>query len=433
MVVFSKVRLVRFLIAALLGLTLMAPAALATQLGDKRSELQNIETQIQVNKILQDAVKKHQAEILKNIELNDRQIVQLQKDLIGLETELTGTAAKKQLNEAQLKQAQNELAAAQAELVATQEKLAKRREAFNARLVLTYKNGGPNVLAFLLGSENFKDLVGRVKLVTIITENDGKLIADMQTLSKHTADKIAQVQDKQRMIVGKHLAIVNDENRIKAVQGEITAKQQALQVEQDNQQSLLAQAQREKVQLEEAESMLQASSNMIADQIRAIQAQELQRQRQQARELGAQTGTAVRNSDSVFPEQPSSKGFIWPVHARITSPFGWRFHPVLGYSRMHTGIDLGVGSGTPVHAAKSGKVIIAGWMGGYGNVVVIDHGGGMSTLYGHNSRLDVSVGQTIEQGQVISHSGSTGLSTGPHLHFEIRVDGNPQDPKKFLP
>ncbi|WP_461373169.1 murein hydrolase activator EnvC family protein [Candidatus Aquicultor sp.] len=412
----------------------MAPAALATQLDDKRSELQNIQTQIQVNKVLQDAVKKHQAEILKKIKLNDRQIVQLQKDLSGLQAELTSTATKKQITEAQLKQAQNELTAAQTELVATQEKLAKRREAFNARLVLTYKNGGPNVIAFLLGSENFKDLVGRVKLVTIITENDGKLMADMQTLSKHTADKITQVENEQRTIVGKHLAIVNDENRIKAVQGEIIAKRQALQVEQSTQQSLLAQAQREKVQLGEAESMLQASSDMIADQIRTIQVQELEQQRQQAQKLGLQSNNSSgRSSNSVSSERSSPKGFIWPVHARITSPFGWRYHPVLKYSRMHTGIDLGVGSGTPVHAAKSGKVIIAGWMGGYGNVVVIDHGGGMSTLYGHNSKLDVNVGQTVEQGQVISHSGSTGLSTGPHLHFEIRVNGNPQDPVKFLP
>lgn len=433
MVVFGKVRLVRVLIAVFIGLSLMAPAALATQLGDKRSELQNIQTQIQVNKVLQDAVKKNQAEILKKIELNDQQIVQLQKDLDSLQVELTGTAAKKLTTEAQLKQAQNELTTAQTELVTAQEKLAKRREVFNARLVLTYKDGGPNVIAFLLGSENFKDLVGRIKLVTIITENDGKLMADMQTLSKNTSDKIIQIENKQKTIVGAHLTIVNDENRIKAVQGEITAKQQALQGEQGNQQSLLAQAQREKIQLEEAESMLQASSDMIAGQIRAIQAQELEQQRQQAQKLGAQSIGTVGSPNPVSSELPSSQGFIWPVHARITSPFGWRFHPVLGYSRMHTGIDLGVGDGTPVRAAKSGKVIIAGWMGGYGNVVVIDHGGGISTLYGHNSKLDVSVGQTVEQGQVISHSGSTGLSTGPHLHFEIRVDGNPQDPVKFLP
>ena len=123
---------------------------------------------------------------------------------------------------------------------------------------------------------------------------------------------------------------------------------------------------------------------------------------------------------------------IFPTGGRITSRFGTRTHPVLGYRRFHAGIDFGASSGTPVNAADSGRVIFSGWYGGYGNAVIIDHGGGITTLYGHNSRLLVSEGQTVQQGQAIAAVGSTGLSTGPHLHFEVRRNGNPVDPLGFL-
>ena len=123
---------------------------------------------------------------------------------------------------------------------------------------------------------------------------------------------------------------------------------------------------------------------------------------------------------------PSAAGLIWPVSGPVTSPFGWR------WGRMHEGIDIGVSYGTPIHAAASGRVIYAGWMSGYGNLVAIDHGRGLSTAYGHQSRLAVSVGQTVSQGQVIGYVGCTGHCFGPHLHFEVRINGSPVDPMGYL-
>ncbi|MCX6372704.1 MAG: M23 family metallopeptidase [Actinobacteria bacterium] len=123
---------------------------------------------------------------------------------------------------------------------------------------------------------------------------------------------------------------------------------------------------------------------------------------------------------------------MWPVNASVGSPFGWRIHPILGYRKFHTGIDLGVAYGTPIHAADSGTVIYATWMGGYGNVIIIDHGRGISTLYAHQSSLAVGTGTRVVRGQVIGYVGSTGFSTGPHLHFEVRVNGNPVDPMGYL-
>ena len=121
-----------------------------------------------------------------------------------------------------------------------------------------------------------------------------------------------------------------------------------------------------------------------------------------------------------------SSSLIWPVRGPVTSGFGMR------WGRMHQGIDISAGNGTPIHAAKAGTVTFAGTMSGYGNVVVITHSGGLSTLYAHQSRLAVS-GGAVSQGQVIGYVGSTGHSTGPHLHFETRVGGTPQNPMRYLP
>ncbi|MDS3859229.1 peptidoglycan DD-metalloendopeptidase family protein [Thermosynechococcaceae cyanobacterium BACA0444] len=122
----------------------------------------------------------------------------------------------------------------------------------------------------------------------------------------------------------------------------------------------------------------------------------------------------------------------YPIRAPITSTFGWRIHPILGTQRFHNGLDFGAPTGTPIQAAERGRVIYAGWYGGYGNAVIVDHGNGATTLYAHASRLVVAEGDVVQRGQVLALVGSTGLSTGPHLHFEVRINGEPQDPSYYL-
>jgi murein DD-endopeptidase MepM/ murein hydrolase activator NlpD len=152
---------------------------------------------------------------------------------------------------------------------------------------------------------------------------------------------------------------------------------------------------------------LQAQSASLAAQIRSAQA-------------AATPSTAPADSS------PSASGFIWPVSGPVTSGYGYR------WGRLHEGIDIAVPSGTAVHASASGTVIVAGWVGGYGNLVVVDHGGGIATAYGHNTSVAVGVGQAVAQGQVIAYSGSTGHSTGPHVHFEVRINGGAVDPLGYL-
>jgi murein DD-endopeptidase MepM/ murein hydrolase activator NlpD len=140
----------------------------------------------------------------------------------------------------------------------------------------------------------------------------------------------------------------------------------------------------------------------------------------------AQASAASSSSATPMTSAPSASGFVWPVQGILTSYYGWR------WGRMHEGIDIAVGNGTPVVSSAAGTVIVAGWMGGYGNLVVVDHGNGIATAYGHNTSVAVGVGQSVGQGQVIAYSGSTGHSTGPHVHFEVRVNGGAVDPLGYL-
>jgi murein DD-endopeptidase MepM/ murein hydrolase activator NlpD len=133
------------------------------------------------------------------------------------------------------------------------------------------------------------------------------------------------------------------------------------------------------------------------------------------------------NGDGVGGEQ--RQGMRMPVNGRVTSGFGSRFHPILGYVRMHAGLDLAASYGSPIVAAADGRVLLAGWSGGYGNLVRIAHAGGLQTMYGHMSRIVARSGQAVRQGQLIGYVGSTGLSTGPHLHYEVLRNGRPVDPK----
>lgn len=139
------------------------------------------------------------------------------------------------------------------------------------------------------------------------------------------------------------------------------------------------------------------------------------------------------DAQSAFDAERSSVGFVWPTAGGIGSYFGWRTHPILGYSRLHGGLDIGGRMGQPIVATKEGLVIMARTNGGYGKTIIIDHGNGDASLYGHQSTLLVSEGDYVETGQHIGNVGSTGLSTGPHLHFEIRVNGDVVDPLGYLP
>ena len=196
---------------------------------------------------------------------------------------------------------------------------------------------------------------------------------------------------------------------------------------------LRAKLEDELVVLEERRALQLEVQAELADRIDSwiLEAEE---RAQSSDEITALIRSETAAATGLTPGSASLEGFIMPTAGRIGSGFGPRVHPIYGTTRQHQGVDIGARTGNPIWASKNGRVIFAGWKGGYGNTVVMVHGDGtVTTLYAHMSVIHASVGDRIDQGEVIGEIGSTGLSTGPHLHFEVRVNGTPRDPVAFLP
>ena len=268
-----------------------------------------------------------------------------------------------------------------------------------------YMTDGPDALSFVLGTASFADLIDNLDLLGRIGRQDEDIAARV----KHARDGLADA--RRRTNVARSEAV-----RVEAAAESATDEQRGLVSRLVASRDALAAAQREK------RSTLASIQSDRSDVLAEIEDLEAQSEALAARIRAAQQQT----SGSSAPAVSGNGRLSWPVSGPVTSPFGVR------WGRMHEGIDIAVGTGTPVHAAAGGTVIYAGWMEGYGNLVVIDHGGGLSTAYGHNSSLASSVGQSVSAGQVIAYSGSTGHSTGPHVHFEVRVNGSPVDPLGYL-
>jgi murein DD-endopeptidase MepM/ murein hydrolase activator NlpD len=256
-----------------------------------------------------------------------------------------------------------------------------------------------------LGSSSLQDAVDKVQYLNEIGDQDRRIAqqvaaakAQIKVQRAKTKKLRGTVQSETKVISARTAQTRYVRDQLVGAQGQLSStKQQKLQ----DISKLTAEQQAEAGEID----ALQAASNSIAERIRAAQAN---------RQAGSPAST------------PSSAGLIWPVNGPVTSPFGWR------WGRMHEGIDIGVGMGTPIKAAASGTVIYCGWESGYGNLTVIDHGGNLATAYGHQSSIAVACGQQVAQGEVIGYVGCTGHCTGPHLHFEVRINGAPADPLGYL-
>lgn len=228
-------------------------------------------------------------------------------------------------------------------------------------------------------------------------------------------------------------------HRVQTLREEIEARRRAVEAEKQKADAAAADARsaRDQVaglraQIEPARAEAAQQEAAEATAVASIQSQKAAYEGELASLQAASDGIAARLR--ALGSGPGSPGRCEarPVPGPIVSPFGSRFHPVLHVTRMHNGDDMAAGQGEPIHACRGGTVVIADVEGGYGNAVVIDHGGGMATLYGHQSRIASNVGEHVDAGQVIGYVGATGLATGPHLHFEVRLSGNPVDPSSYL-
>jgi murein DD-endopeptidase MepM/ murein hydrolase activator NlpD len=276
-------------------------------------------------------------------------------------------------------------------------RLEQKKRQLCARLRAMNRQSELKVFSALLRSKNLGDLAARKLIMQKIATKDRQLFDEIISLKKGVQ---TSKQRKDQLVLEEKRLERDQKDKKRAVAVVKTEKQKYLEGLKHNQRQLLQEL-----------NELEAQSNAIAAKIRAYMA-------------------SVKGTDR--EQKPYTGGMLRPVPGRVSSEFGYRFHPILRVRKMHTGIDISARSGTPIKCAANGIVLEARWRGGYGNMVLVDHGGGIQTLYAHCSVLIASAGQKVSQGDVIGKVGSTGMSTGPHLHFEVRKNGYPVDPLDFL-
>jgi murein DD-endopeptidase MepM/ murein hydrolase activator NlpD len=276
----------------------------------------------------------------------------------------------------------------------------------NRRVVDIYESDDPTTLDVLLGARSVQDALDKVQYLNDIHEQDRQVASEVAAAKAQVTAARRRTKQLRETVHSETAVIRARAAQTQAVRDQLVgARNDLSDTKQKKLQDLSTLTASERQAAGEIDA-LQAASERIAAQIRAAQA---------------------KSSPNSGPTQtPSNAGLIWPVQGPVTSPFGWR------WGRMHQGIDIGVPYGTPIHAAAGGTVIYCGWEEGYGNFVVIDHGGNLATAYGHQSAIAVTCGQQVNQGDVIGYVGCTGHCFGPHLHFEVRINGEPVDPLGYL-
>lgn len=375
----------RRLIALLLLVPLLfgvAPPARGGELEEKLKEFDRIQAEIDAKTKALENNKSQQRALLNEITRLERDIKRATSDLEYYEDRLAQTGV-------QLQQASRELNDAET-------RLRTRTTLLTRRLQFIYEHGAVSYLDVLIESTSFTDFVERLRLLREIVAGDIRLLDELKQERADYAAKKALYEQKQ----AEYSRLEADTKaRKRALEDKVAQREQKLKV--------LASDQKE---LEESLDALEEVQKIISEAIRKL-------------------------SNTSVDGMVSSRSEIhmqWPVKGRITSDFGNRYHPILHRWKLHTGIDIAAPSGTPIKAAERGVVMSAGYITGYGNTVIILHGAGVSTLYGHQSKIAVKKGDIVTKATVIGYVGSTGYSTGPHLHFEVMINGTPDNPHNWL-
>lgn len=371
------------IIAVLLALTISIPfASIYADNPDEIDKLQKeqdkLDQQIKQTQKNINQIKSEKKSVAKAIEQLDYRLSQAEDELSSVENSLS--------------QLENQIAVTTRELERASSDASNQKELLKKRVRVMYENGNVGYMSVVLDSTNFSDFISRVDFLKKIISFDMNLLGKMKSYRDSVADKRSQLQSE-----------LDEKERLK---NSIAEKKEEVESAKQDREKALKAITSDLKELERLEDKLLAQSKEIEKKIVSLQSSK--------KYIGGKLGW------------PS------PGYYEISSKYGYRNHPILKKKKLHTGIDIRVPRNSKIVAANSGKVIYSGYYGGYGNTVIIDHGGKISTLYAHNSKLLVKVGDEVEKGKVISKSGSTGLSTGPHLHFEVRENGQHVDPMKYL-
>lgn len=316
------------------------------------------------------------------------QIETLEKDIKKAEQNLEETSSRINNLEAKIEVVQKDIEKREKEL-------ANKSKLLGERLVYIFEDGDVSYLEVLLSSTNLNDFLTRYEMLNMLVSNDMELIESIKRERSSLEMTKSELEVSHRELAN----ALSTQKNTKA----------SLDNNKNEKQKMLSSVQTEKEKYLEAIEELERNSRELEQMIRRVQ----------SGNSSGRVGTGV---------------YTWPApgYSNITSPYGMRFHPILKERRLHTGIDIGAPNNANIVAADDGTVILSGWNGGYGQTIIIDHGNGMSTLYAHQSALIAKVGDNVSKGETVGKVGSTGWSTGPHLHFEVRVNGTPTDPTAYL-
>ncbi|MGE4273054.1 MAG: murein hydrolase activator EnvC [Desulfitobacterium sp.] len=370
------------IVALLLTTVMLASSVIPLQAGEledainKQRELQRKEEQArsQLNKLTFTADK-------------------LQGQIKNLATQIAVAENTLDATQVAYNQAAEAVTLSEQELKEREEELANRQVVLRQRVREIYEAGQVSYLEIIFEAEDLSDFITRLEYFNRLVANDQKILTDISL-------ERARIEEETKL-----LQVRRDE----AAQLKTAAEEAKAALDGKKREHQVALDSNKKAQnniFEQIEQM-EADSNAIAEKIR---------------KLTANSGV-VHGTISTYP---------LPGYTEVSSSYGWRIHPITKKKSLHTGTDLPAPTGTKVLAAGNGEVIMASWYGAYGNAVIVDHGGGYTTLYGHNSKLAVKVGDMVKAGDVVAYVGSTGWSTGPHLHFEVRIKGETTDPLQFF-
>ena len=341
----------------------------------------------------------------------DREHRAAQDELARIDDELERAQAELAAAEDRLADTEAELAQVAADVAATEAELESRRDRFEDRVVAAFKYGQASLTEVFANLRDINDVVVTATYVSAVVENDRSMVGEMTTL-------LADLESARARAVELRVASQHERDEADRIEGEISAQLA-------EQEQVAAEVRRTRTALATSLRQLQEDADALEEHLEALEASQAQIEAALRAALEAERrGRGVGDTGT---------GWLKPTNGWLSSGFGNRVHPVFRTVRLHAGVDLAAYTGTSIIASRGGVVTFSGWMRGYGQVVIVYHGGGVASLYAHMSTILVGTDAYVAQGQEIGRVGTTGTATGPHLHFEVRINEVPQNPCGFIP
>ncbi len=398
----------------------------------ERAERELEEVRREIEEAVEDLeeIEEEQQVAIEDIDRLDAEIAELDERLAALQDDLAEAEGDLEAAEERLATTEAELERSEEELAETRDELAEEQDRFASRTRASFMQAGElGVLDELLNAADGADLARSLHYATVVLDDDQERVERLETLQRRVEEQTERLGELEREHAEQRVAAEVERDRVADLVAEEEELRAEVEAERERREQALAELEEDEDQYEALVASLESDSESIESELAEL-AEEQEEAERAAAEAGSSEGTDGGGSgqgsvsdDGAQLQRPSS--------GRVTSPFGYRTHPIHGGQRMHEGVDYAAGYGSEVVAAESGRVISAGNRGGYGQTVLIDHGSGMTTLYAHLSRFAVSSGEQVQRGQVVGYEGATGAVTGPHLHFEVRINGEPRDPKHY--